>query len=118
MKPFAYVVYDCVGNPRIWYNKEQALDDHKHISSKKPIGELFEKSSHCVKESFDAGYHKAIQDIQILSDAVDTLKDFASSVGGSSSFWQEIYNDDFDTKVFTAQMLIIRVLSGYNKTTD
>lgn len=64
------------------------------------------KPYHCVKESFDAGYAKALEDVKILSEAVDFLRDFASSVGGSSSFWEEVYNDAFECRVWDAQKLI------------
>ena len=105
MKPYAWVVRQ--GNlPYLCYSKEEALRYHKHIGSKEPIAELYERTTHCVKESFDAGYAKALQDVKVLSEAVELLRDFAGSVGGSSSFWEEVYNDDFECRVWDAQNII------------
>lgn len=62
MKPYAWVIKH--GNHLcIQYSKEEAIAYHKHIGSKEPITELYERTTHCVKEAFDAGYAKALEDL-------------------------------------------------------
>lgn len=39
--------------------------------------------------------------ITALENALSTLEDFASTVGGSSSFWEEVYTE-FDQKTTDA----------------
>lgn len=46
MKPYAWVVKK--GNlPYLCYSKEEAIWYHKHIGSKEPITELYERTTHC-----------------------------------------------------------------------
>lgn len=65
MKPYAWVVKQ--GNlPYLLYSKEEALWYHKHLRSKEPITELYEITTHCDKEYFNAGYAKALEDVKKL----------------------------------------------------
>lgn len=115
MKPFAFVVKQNETEHSIHYSLDDAKRYHSWVGSKFPITELYERSTKCVKESFDAGYNKALIDLQALSIAVDLLKDFGQSIGGSSSFWEEDYDDSFDTMIFELQNKIIRACSGYKE---
>lgn len=77
-------------------------------SAKSQVGSL-------TQAAYKAGYSESLNHLQLLSDALDALRDFASSVGGSSSFWEECWSE-FDDDVFEVQMKIVRELSAYNKT--
>lgn len=42
------------------------------------------------QNTYEQGYKQALEDIKILVEAVNRLEDFGSSVGGSSSFWEDV----------------------------
>lgn len=115
MKPFAYVVHEDSGHFTIHFTIEDARQYKEWIGATKPITEVYEHSTWCVKESFDAGYRKAMIDVQQLSIAVDILKDFAKTVGCSSDFWEYDYDEKFDAEVFEIQKKIIRACAGYKE---
>lgn len=115
MKPFAYVVHYNDGGHAIYYSKEEAERYHCWINSKLPITELYERSTQCTKQSFDAGYEKACNDLQIVFDAVDLLYDFSQTVAGGSSFFDEEFNDDFYCAVEDARSKCLRALAGYKE---
>jgi hypothetical protein len=56
--------------------------------------------------TYQEGYKQALEDTKILAQAVELLENFAGSVGGSSSFWQEVHNDDYCCKVQDALRIV------------
>lgn len=58
------------------------------------------------QNTYEQGYKQALEDIKILVEAVNRLEDFGNSVGGSSSFWEDIYNTDYWCKVHDAMDII------------
>ena len=115
MKPFAYIVRQNETKHSIHYSREEAERYKSWSGSNFPITELYERSTQCTKQSFDAGYEKACNDLQIVFDAVDLLYDFSQTVAGGSSFFDEEFNDDFYCAVEDARSKCLRALAGYKE---
>lgn len=58
------------------------------------------------EKTYEQGYKQALEDVKILVQAVNLLEDFGGSVGGSSSFWESVYNTDYWCKVHDALNVI------------
>ncbi len=62
--------------------------------------------------TYEQGYKQALEDIKILVEAVNLLEDFGGTVGGSSSFWEDVYSEDYWCKVHDALNIITLGLKG------
>lgn len=58
------------------------------------------------EKTYEQGYKQALEDVKILVQAANLLEDFGGSVGGSSSFWEDVYNTDYWCKVHDALNVI------------